>query len=163
MGHPWTLSDVTGGLIWECWLRSQPEDWVVMFGIFTHDGAFLGAQDVVATGFRDLRTVSTASWLRRDAQGRGLGTEMRAAALVWVFDHLGAEVATTSAWDWNAPSLGVSRKLGYRPNGEARRSPRPGVVERELRFRLPRESFRRPEWELRVEGHDAAAAFLGTA
>ncbi|BCT75410.1 N-acetyltransferase [Sinomonas cyclohexanicum] len=164
-GMPWDespdLAPNTARWIWECRLRSRPEDWMIMFGIFAHDGALLGSQDVIARGFPTLRTVNTGSWLRRDAQGRGLGTEMRAAVLLWAFDHLGAEVATTSAWDWNAPSLGVSRKLGYEPNGEARRSPRPGVVERELRLRLPPESFRRPEWELRVEGHDAAAAFLG--
>lgn len=164
-GMPWDespdLAANTARWIWECRLRCSPEDWVIMFGVFTHDGAFLGAQDIVAKGFPDLKTIGTGSWLRHDAQGRGLGTEMRAAVLLWAFDDLGADVATTSAWDWNASSLGVSRKLGYEPNGEARHAPRPGVVERELRLRLPAAAFRRPDWELQVEGHEAAAAFLG--
>ncbi|GAB3280656.1 GNAT family protein [Sinomonas notoginsengisoli] len=166
-GAPWDESPAlpanTARWIWECRLRSSPEDWIVMFGIFTHDGAFLGSQDVVAKDFPGLRTIRTGSWLRRDAQGRGLGTEMRAAVLMWAFDLLGAQVATTSAWDWNAPSLAVSRKLGYEPNGEGRHSPRPGVVERELRLRLPREALRRPTWDLEVRGQEAAAAFLGIA
>lgn len=126
---PWDespdLASNTARWIWECRLRSRPEDWVLMFGIFTHDGAFLGSQDVVAKDFPGLRTIGTGSWLRHDAQGRGLGTEMRAAVLLWAFDHLGADVATTGAWDWNAPSLAVSRKLGYGPNGEARTRPDP--------------------------------------
>lgn len=147
--------------IWECRLRSRPEDWLVMFGIWTHEGHFLGSQDVGARDFAVLRTVSTGSWLRRSGRRRGLGAEMRAAVLLWAFDYLGAEVAQTSAYDWNAPSIGVSRSLGYEPDGEARCQGAPGVVERELRFRLAKEAFRRPGWELGVGGHGPAAAFLG--
>lgn len=147
--------------IWESRLRSSPEAWTIMFGLWSREGEFLGAQDVGATGFAALRTVGTGSWLRRSARGLGLGTEMRAAVLLWAFDHLDAEVAQTSAYDWNAPSIGVSRSLGYEPNGEARCGGAPGVVERELRFRLAKEAFRRPRWQLEVSGHAPAAAFLG--
>ncbi|WP_433876374.1 GNAT family N-acetyltransferase [Sinomonas atrocyanea] len=164
---PWTdappaeLPANSARWIWECRARTRPESWLVQFGVFAHDGALLGLQDVGAQDFAHLATVETGSWLRRDAQGRGLGSEMRAAALAWAFDWLGAEVALTAAYDWNEPSLGVSRKLGYVPNGERRRVSRPGVVERELLLRLPKEAFRRPGWTLSVEGHGAAAAFLG--
>lgn len=148
--------------IWECRSRTAPGSWVVQFGVFAHDGALLGLQDVGTKAFADTATVETGSWLRRDAQGHGFGTEMRAAALLWAFDWLGAEVAVTAAYDWNARSLAVSRTLGYEPNGESRRVSRPGVVERELHLRLPKEAFRRPAWSLAVEGHGAAAALLGT-
>ncbi|WP_415854969.1 GNAT family N-acetyltransferase [Sinomonas sp. G460-2] len=151
----------TARWFWQQRSVSSPEKWTVPFGIRTHDGAFLGVQDIAAKAFPALRTIETGSWLRRSSQGQGLGTEMRAAALAWAFDHLDAEVAMTSAYDWNAASLGVNRRLGYSPNGETRHTPRPGVVERELRFRLAREDFRRPEWELAVDGAEAAAAFLG--
>jgi RimJ/RimL family protein N-acetyltransferase len=147
--------------IWETRLRCRPEEWTVMFGVWSRGGGFLGSQDVGATDFAALRTVGTGSWLRRSARGLGLGTEMRAAVLLWAFDHLGAELAQTSAYDWNAPSIGVSRSLGYEPNGEARCEGAPGVVERELRFRLAKEAFRRPGWQLEVHGHAAAAAVLG--
>lgn len=147
--------------IWESRLRSHPAAWTLMFGIWSREGEFLGSQDVGATDFAALRTVGSGSWLRRSARGLGLGTEMRAAVLLWAFDHLGAEVAQTSAYDWNAPSIGVSRSLGYEPNGEARCEGAPGVVERELRFRLVKEAFRRPGWRLEVHGHGAAAAVLG--
>lgn len=162
---PWDespdLGPKTARWIWEARLRAAPEDWAIMFGIFTHDGALLGSQDIAAKHFPALKTFATGSWLRGNAHRLGYGTEMRAAVLMWAFDRLGAEIATTAAFEWNAASLGVSRRLGYEPNGEARHTPRPGVVERELRFRLPKEAFRRPDWELQVEGHAAAAAFLG--
>ena len=147
--------------IWETRLRSRPEAWTVAFGVWSHDGGFLGSQDVRAEAFGDLRTVGSGSWLRRSAHGQGLGTEMRAAVLFWAFDWLGAEYALTSAFDWNAPSLGVSRRLGYGPNGESRLVTRPGVVERELHLRLAKADFKRPGWELTVDGAEAAAASLG--
>ena len=43
---------------------------------------------------------------------------MRRAALALAFGPLGAEAAVTSAWPDNGASLGVSRALGYLPNGE---------------------------------------------
>jgi len=43
---------------------------------------------------------------------------MRTAVLALAFDGLAAEAAITSAWHDNDASLGVSRSLGYRPNGE---------------------------------------------
>ncbi len=44
-----------------------------------------------------LRTFDTGSWVGRRFQGRGTGTEMRAAALHLMFAGLGAREATTSA------------------------------------------------------------------
>jgi len=132
-------------------------------GVWTHNGDLLGIQDVGARIFAELKTVETGSWLRRSAHGQGIGKEMRAAVLLWAFDWLGAEVALTSAWDWNEPSLGVSRRLGYVPNGERRVITRRGVVERELGLRLAREDFARPSWPLAVVGMEAVAAFLGVA
>ncbi|MCH6471553.1 GNAT family N-acetyltransferase [Sinomonas terrae] len=147
--------------IWEHRIQANPGSWVIMFGVSTRDGDFLGTQDVASKDFPSLRTISTGSWLRRSAQGQGLGKEMRAAILLWAFDHLGADVAMTSAYDWNSSSIGVSTGLGYEPNGETRTMTSTGTVEREVRFRLSKERFRRPDWELEVEGHAAAAAFLG--
>ncbi|MEA5456214.1 GNAT family protein [Sinomonas sp. JGH33] len=157
------LAENSARWIWESRLRAHPEAWTIMFGIWSHDGEFLGCQDIGAKDFPLLRTVATGSWLRHSARGRGLGAQMRAAVLLWAFDHLGAEVAETSAYDWNEPSKRVSRSLGYVPNGETRVLARPGVVDRGLNFRLAREDFKRPNWELTVEGHKAAAAFLGLA
>ena len=105
-----------------------------MFAVVVEDEV-VGAADVGATGFGVLRSAHTGSWLGRAHQGRGLGRELREAALHLVFDGLGARFATTSAFDDNEPSLGVTRSLGYRPDGPDRvvRRGAPATV---LRFRL---------------------------
>jgi RimJ/RimL family protein N-acetyltransferase len=63
--------------------------------------------------------VDTSSWLLAPVRGTGVGKAMRRAVLALAFDHLGAQAAITSAWHDNYASLGVSRSLGYRPNGES--------------------------------------------
>ena len=80
----------------------------------------LGVQELEGNDFPTLRTVDTASWLAQQARGRGYGQQMRAAVLALAFGPLAAELAVTSAWHDNHASLGVSRALGYRPNGESR-------------------------------------------
>ena len=83
------------------------------------DGELLGLQELEGTEFPTLRTVDTSSWLVESARGAGIGKAIRRAALALAFDHLGARAAITSAWHDNHASLGVSRSLGYRPNGES--------------------------------------------
>src|SRR3954464_14898605 len=101
---------------WRCRGGMTPTDWTLPLGIW-HQNDFIGCQDVVAKDFAMLKTVSTGSWLRQSAQGRGLGKEMRAAVALYAFDWLGAEVAESEAAAWNHQSLGVSRSLGYELNG----------------------------------------------
>ena len=83
------------------------------------DGALLGLQELEGNEFPLLRTVDTSSWLVESARGAGTGKAIRRAVLALAFDHLGAQAAITSAWHDNQASLGVSRSLGYRPNGES--------------------------------------------
>ncbi|MBT8162603.1 MULTISPECIES: GNAT family N-acetyltransferase [Arthrobacter] len=164
---PWTdapVEELPGNLaryVWQQRAACTRAEWNINFGVWTHEGQFLGTQDVGATDFVTLRTVGTGSWLRRSAQGQGFGTEMRTAVLLWAFDWLDAECAVTGAVDWNHGSLGVSRRLGYLPNGEKRVTTRPGVVERELLMRLTADELRRPDWTLGVDGAVAANEFLG--
>lgn len=55
-----------------------------------------------------------------DQAGTGpLGTQMRRAVLALAFGPLGAQAAITSAWHDSHASLGVSRALGYQPNGQS--------------------------------------------
>ncbi len=115
----------------------------------------MGAKD-----FATLRTVSTGSWLRQSVHGRGLGKEMRAAVVLWAFDWLGAEVAESEAAAWNAASLGVSASLGYELNGITRKA-WGTTVETLQHVRLSPETFNRPDWTLKVDGHEAAVKFLG--
>lgn len=82
------------------------------------DGAVAGTQAMLTTDWKGTRTVETGSWLGREFQGRGFGKEMRVAALHLAFEGFGVERAITSAYADNPASLGVTRALGYRPNGD---------------------------------------------
>ena len=143
---------------WSQRAELRPDHWTLVFAVL-RDGRPIGVQDLRATDFAIRRTISSGSWLTRAEQGQGLGSEMRAALLSFAFDDLGAEVAESGAMTWNASSLGVSRKLGYRPNGVARVVVRDGLgIEQQLR--LEREQFVRPDWTLVTEGVEAARAQL---
>lgn len=144
---------------WRCRGEFTPEEWTLLLGIW-HDGEFIGCQDVGAKDFATLKTVSTGSWLRQSVQGQGLGKEMRAAVALYAFDWLKAEVAESDAAVWNSASLGVSRSLGYEPNGIFRHG-WGGKLEEVQKVRLTPETFKRPAWTLQVNGHEPAAKFLG--
>jgi len=125
------------------------------------DGKVIGEQGLVAEDFPITREVSTGSWLGRACQGQGFGTEMRAAVLMFAFDHLGAETARSSALDGNEASAAVSRKLGYRPDGTRLLVVR-GRRRVERRFLLTAQDFFRPKWTLYTEGADACVPFLAS-
>jgi len=146
---------------WRCRAEFTPESWTLLLGIW-HDGEFIGCQDVGARDFAALKTVSTGSWLKQSVQGLGFGKEMRAAVVLYAFDWLKAEVAESEAATWNAASLGVSRSLGYELNGVTRTT-WGDRVEHVQKIRVTPETFKRPDWTLKVEGHEAAASFLGVS
>ena len=104
--------------------------------------------------------MQTGSWLGLRHQGRGIGTEMRAAVLSFAFDHLGAVRARSAAFVDNPASLRVSEKLGYRPDGTAT-IVRRGQATTDVRLVLEPATFRRPAWELQVAGLDACLPMLG--
>lgn len=95
------------------------------------------SQDVSATDFARERMVLTGSWLGQQFQGRGYGTEMRAAVPELAFTGLGAELAVSGALTGNAASARVSEKLGYVAEGERFVEPR-GVAVRAQEYRLDR-------------------------
>jgi len=94
----------------------SPSSWCLDMAV--QSGAeVVGVQSLEAEQFPLLRTVDSGSWLVHAARGRGFGVAMRMAVLGLAFDHLGALAAVTSAESTNAASLGVSRRIGYAPNG----------------------------------------------
>ncbi len=104
---------------WRQLAEWTPENWTLQLAVFL-DGRTVGVQSVGARDFAVVREVGTGSWLGRRFQGRGVGTEMRAAVLALAFEGLGAETAVSAAFADNAASVAVSRKLGYEPNGTER-------------------------------------------
>ena len=98
----------------------QPTNWRLGLGVFLHDDKPAGMVTLRARDFQVLREVTTGSWLGLEHQGRGFGTEARTGLLALAFDHLGASDATTEVFPDNHASQGVSRKLGYQPDGISR-------------------------------------------
>ena len=116
---PGTNSPVAIGVLqwyWRALGTWKVDHWRLPLGVWI-DGEAVGFQELEAERFAMFRTVETSSWLVSTARGRGIGKEMRAAVLGLAFEHLGADVATSGAWESNAASLGVSRALGYEDNG----------------------------------------------
>jgi RimJ/RimL family protein N-acetyltransferase len=140
------------------------ERWVLPFGVFLDRRQPVGSQDIMAADFPTLRLVHTGSWLGLPFQGRGYGKEMRSAVLTLAFEYLGAEVAETEAFLDNERSAGVSRSVGYAPNGIGRLAPE-DVARDTQRFRMTREAWRaRERPTVEVEGFDACSdMFTGPA
>lgn len=101
---------------WAQWAAWKPAEWSLEL-VAIRDGTVTGTQGIGARDFAVLREVHTGSWLGRAYHGQGIGTQMRAAVLHLAFEGLGAQQAVSGAFEDNAASLGVSRKLGYRDDG----------------------------------------------
>jgi RimJ/RimL family protein N-acetyltransferase len=149
--------------VWRCRAETGPESWTLSMAVLVA-GEVVGVQDLRAEHFAELRSVSTGSWLARRVQGRGIGTEMRRAALHLAFDGLGALEAHSEAFSANAASQGVSRALGYEPNGVAR-ALRGGTPDLAVRFRMDAAGFARiRRADVVVEGlGDEARELLGAS
>ena len=145
---------------WRSWAGWLPENWSLNF-VAIADGRVVGTQGLDAERFATLREVGTGSWLGRAEQGRGLGTEMRAAVLELAFAGLGAEFATSEAFEDNHASYAVSRKLGYADDGIAVQSVR-GRRRIDRRFRMDRETWAaRQTVPVRIEGLEPCLELLG--
>jgi RimJ/RimL family protein N-acetyltransferase len=119
---PWTdaqpplLQRQSLQFLWGTRARWTPDDWSMPMAVVV-DREVVGIQDLFAKDFRVLRATHTGSWLGRSHQGKGIGTEMRAAILHLAFAGLGATFAHSAAFEDNPASLAVSRHLGYAENG----------------------------------------------
>lgn len=135
---------------WRVRSALSTQRWTLNF-VVRLDGRVVGEQSLGADDFPVLREVTSGSWIGLRHQGHGIGTEMRAAVLMFAFDHLGAVAARSSAFDDNLASHGVSRKLGYRPDGTFTQVRR-GEPARQTRLLVTPATFRRPDWTLVVTG-----------
>jgi len=122
---------------WRAYGIWRPQSWRLPFVVRSAAGEILGVQELEASDFLTLRTVDSSSFLVTPARGRGFGKQMRIAVLALAFGPLAAEAAITSAWHDNHASLGVSRAVGYRPNGESLHA-HPGRVDVLVHLRLLR-------------------------
>lgn len=131
------------------WLRGiwrgrgtvEPEFWRLYFVVIV-DGQPIGMQDLIGDQFGSFRTVETSSWVSSDVRRRGIGTEMRSAALHLAFEGFGAAEAHSEAAVGNLGSNEISERLGYERNGTSWATHR-GEPVLGQRWRL-----KRPTWEL---------------
>ena len=126
-----------------------------------HERRPIGTQGIEAENFATTRTVTSGSWLGKPYQGRGLGTEQRAAILELAFQGLGAETALSGAQVDNISSQRISAKLGYQYTGSHTVAPRGDPVEH-LDYRLARSGWHCP-MEVEIAGLQAALPLFGAA
>lgn len=165
--HPWTdepparraLSVIQYNL--GVYSRWTPQDWQLPL-VVVHEGEVVGVQDMRSKDFAITRRVDSGSWLGLEHQGRGIGTEMRAAMLHLAFEGLGAEEAASGIIEGNTRSERVSRRLGYRDDGTGVYAIR-GKAARELRFLLTREDWKAHRLDVPVEvsGLEPCLPFFG--
>jgi RimJ/RimL family protein N-acetyltransferase len=123
-------------------------------------GETAGVQALHTQDFAVTRTGETGSWLGRRFQGRGVGTRMRRAVCAFAFDELGAQEVTSGAFLDNPASLAVSRKVGYRPNGQVRKRRREGELAINQQLVLTPEDFVRHA-PVQVSGARELRTFVG--
>ncbi len=124
------------------------------------EGRVVGVQALEGEQFPELRTVDSFSWLAAEVRGRGLANRMRTGVLALAFDHLGAEVAVSSARTDNAASLAVSYRMGYVDNGITRTVTPTGPFELQ-HVRLTRDAWRAGGRTAEVAGVDACLPWFG--
>lgn len=138
----------------------SPDDWHLDLLVWA-EGELVGNQELYSKRFRETSTVGSGSWLGAEFQGRGIGTEMRAAALELAFTGLGA-VAATSGWlEGNRSSARVSEKLGYRETGVSEISPR-GIPVSHHDLRLERKDWV-PPFPVEILGLEPALHLFGAS
>jgi RimJ/RimL family protein N-acetyltransferase len=136
-----------------------PDDWRLVLAVL-RDGVPIGIQELAAARFGTLRTVNTGSWLGRAWQGRGYGTQMRAAVLALAFEGLGALVAESGYVDGNLASARVSGKLGYVANGRHVVAPR-GEPIPEYEVRVTPDTWRRELVPVSIQGLEPCLGLFG--
>lgn len=136
------------------------ERWSLNFAVH-HEGTLVGSQAISTQSYLVTRTGETGSWLGMPFQGRGIGTLMRQAICALMFDYLDAAEVTSRAFIDNPASLAVSRRVGYRPNGELRQERRPGELAVNQQLALSPQDFVRPSEPVQVQGIPAFRAFVG--
>lgn len=140
--------------------RWRLEEWELPLVVLV-EGTAIGVQGLSAEHFAVKRTAVTGSWLGRKYQGRGIGKEMRAAIIHLAFAGLGARTLYTSFFADNEASLGVTKSLGYAPNG-SRWVDREGEAVLQWHFQLARDVWeQRRRDDIQIVGLDSCRELFG--
>lgn len=145
---------------WSLRAAWRADSWSCNFAVVV-DGRIVGTQSAEASNFASLRSATTGSFLFLPEQGKGIGTEMRAAILHLLFEGLGAENALSGAWSDNAQSLAVTHRLGYEYEGTRRMLSR-GKPRDMIGYRLSRQRWlARRRDDIVIEGLEPCLEMFG--
>jgi RimJ/RimL family protein N-acetyltransferase len=144
---------------WEVRGRWHPDNWALGL-VVLEDGHPIGVQELHARDFRIRRVIQSGSWLGREFQRQGLGTEARAAILALAFDGLGADMAESGYIEGNAASARVSEKLGYRVTGDEVYAIE-GKRAVEIKVRATLQTWRRELVPVTIEGLEPCLKLFG--
>ncbi|WP_374157214.1 GNAT family N-acetyltransferase [Mycobacterium sp. G7A2] len=165
--RPWTdvaapeLQRNTLRYYWRSRAETTVDHWDLHFAVLV-SGVVVGMCSIASDRFPVLRSAETGSWIGRAYQGRGIGREVRQAALHMIFRGLDADHATTGAWHDNVASLAVTRSLPYLQTGTSVQ-PRRGSPDRMLHFAISRADWQRvARDDIELVGIDAVRAQLET-
>jgi RimJ/RimL family protein N-acetyltransferase len=166
--EPWT--DVPSPLLernslqhyWRNRAETTVQRWNLDLAVVVDESVF-GMCSIHADDFPRNRTLTTGSWLGLAHQGRGIGKEVRQAALHLIFAGFDADLAVTRAWHDNVASLAVTRSLPYTETGTTmeNRRDRPDIM---VGFAMTPgrwATIRRDD--IRLVGIEAVRGQLGTA
>jgi RimJ/RimL family protein N-acetyltransferase len=137
----------------------SPSKWQLGLALL-ENGRPVGMQDVIGQDFAIRHVVQSGSWIGREFQGRGLGTEARAAILALAFDGLGATTAESGYFQGNAASARVSEKLGYQRLYEEIEAIE-GKRMIEVRVRCTPETWKRELVPVTIEGLEPCLKLFG--
>jgi RimJ/RimL family protein N-acetyltransferase len=137
----------------------SPANWSLGLAVI-ENGRPIGVQELLASDFGIRRTIASGSWLGREFQGQGFGTEARAAILALAFDGLGADAAESGYLEGNAVSARVSEKLGYREIGDVVLAIE-GKRCREIKVRCTRGTWARDLVPVTIEGLEPCLKLFG--
>jgi RimJ/RimL family protein N-acetyltransferase len=144
---------------WEVRSHWSPDNWALGLAVL-ENGHPIGVQELLARDFGIRRVIMSGSWLGREFQGRGLGTEARAAVLALAFEGLGAEIAESGYIEGNAASARVSEKLGYGVSGDDVFAIE-GKPAHEIKVRVTPETWQRELVPVAIEGLEPCLKLFG--
>jgi len=163
---PWSTAPVVelgpnmARFYWHARAEFTPTSWDLELVVLWQD-QIVGCQGFTTRNYLITRTGETGSWLGREFQRQGIGTAMRQTVCAFLFDYLSAEEVTSAAFLDNPPSLAVSRKVGYRPNGQSRERRRDGELAISQKQSLRPGDLVRFRYPLVVEGAAEVRQLVG--
>jgi ribosomal-protein-alanine N-acetyltransferase len=134
------------------WERQRQFDTAYGFGIFLHDGTFMGEVSLGSVMRGPFQSAFIGYWIDERYAGKGYMPEAVAVVIRYGFEQLGLHRLEAAIVPRNSASRRVATKLGLRDEGTAVRFLQiRGVWEDHVRYAISRE-----EWDVRKPEMEAA-------